>query len=145
MHIDQRTKLTLNIVQYYHFSLLDWIMWATFQRSSIVSYMFAKQWNNPLKIVILIAFNKLCYIYKIRKKMILHFNDLKTFFSMIYIIWKRKLDRYKERWREENRKKGRVKRERDKQTDTERQTDRQKDRHTERETYHNKKRIDYIH
>lgn len=144
MHIDQRTKLTLNIVQYYHFSLLDWIMWATFQRSSIVSYMFAKQWNNPLKIVILIAFNKLCYIYKIRKKMILHFNDLKTFFSMIYIIWKRKLDRYKERWREENRKKGRVKRERDKQTPRDRQTDRRTDIQRERLTTI-KKRIDYIH
>lgn len=136
MHIDQRTKLTLNIVQYYHFSLLDWIMWATFQRSSIVSYMFAKQWNNPLKIVILIAFNKLCYIYKIRKKMILHFNDLKTFFSMIYIIWKRKLDRYKERWREENRKKGRVKREREtnRQTPRDRQTDRRTDIQRERLT-----------
>lgn len=136
MHIDQRTKLTLNIVQYYHFSLLDWIMWATSQRSSIVSYMFAKQWNNPLKIVILIAFNKLCYIYKIRKKMILHFNDLKTFFSMIYIIWKRKLDRYKERWREENRKKGRVKREREtnRQTPRDRQTDRRTDIQRERLT-----------
>lgn len=136
MHIDQRTKLTLNIVQYYHFSLLDWIMWATFQRSSIVSYMFAKQWNNPLKIVILIAFNKLCYIYKIRKKMILHFNDLETFFSMIYIIWKRKLDRYKERWREENRKKGRVKREREtnRQTPRDRQTDRRTDIQRERLT-----------